>query len=118
MPGFRTGMSANPGTGVTAGFDTTTISTYSENQTSARFGFNKEQDVLRTLKLLTPYAQGLHLPIAFAFKLGNIPDCLCVENAFSQIEALSVSKPEIVVASIGSKALRAAYCFPKRSMLA
>lgn len=65
----------------------------------------QRKDGLRTLKLLTLYAQGLHLPIAFAFQPGNIPDCLSVENAVSQLEALSVSKPEIVFdAGFGTRA--------------
>lgn len=98
-------LAALAGNSPTLAFDTTTISTYSENQTSARYGFNKEKDGLRTLKLLTLYAQGLHLPIAFAFQPGNIPDCLSVENAVSQLEALSVSKPEIVFdAGFGTRA--------------
>ena len=35
-------------------FDSTTISTYSENQSEARRGFNKDGDGLNTIKLLTP----------------------------------------------------------------
>jgi hypothetical protein len=37
-------------------FDSTTISTYSENQSEARRGFNKDGDGLNTIKLLTLYS--------------------------------------------------------------
>ncbi len=37
-------------------FDSTTISTYSENQSEARQGFNKDGDGLNTIKLLTLYS--------------------------------------------------------------
>ena len=37
-------------------YDSSTISTYSENQTDARYGFNKAHDGLKTIKLLTLYS--------------------------------------------------------------
>ena len=76
--------------------DSTTVSTYSENQTEARQGFNKENDGLNTIKLLTLYSVRDREPIAFAKQPGNIPDVISVSNAVAQMESLGVDKPLIV----------------------
>ncbi|TYT73996.1 transposase, partial [Desulfobotulus mexicanus] len=55
-------------------FDSTTVSTYSENQSEARQGFNKDGDGLNTIKLLTLYSVKAREPIAFTKQPGNIPD--------------------------------------------
>ncbi len=55
-------------------FDSTTISTYSENQSEARRGFNKDGDRLNTIKLLTLYSVKDAEPMAFA-KLKINPEC-------------------------------------------
>jgi hypothetical protein len=47
-------------------FDSTTISTYSENQSEARKGLNKDGDGLNTIKLLTLYSVKVREPMAFA----------------------------------------------------
>ena len=62
-------------------YDSTTISTYSQNQREARRGFNKEHDGLETIKLLTLYSVKDEEPIAFAKQPGNIPDVIALENA-------------------------------------
>ncbi len=77
-------------------FDTTTVSTYSENQTSARFGFNKDHDGLPTIKLVSLFSQEHMRPVGFAFQPGNIPDCISVENAIKQLDALGLAQPLLV----------------------
>ena len=47
-------------------YDSTTVSTYSENLHEARQGFNKDGDGLDTIKLLTLYSVKDREPIAFA----------------------------------------------------
>ena len=54
-------------------YDSTTISTYSENQIEARYGFNKDEDGLKTIKLLTLYSIETRQPIAFTKQPGNLP---------------------------------------------
>lgn len=76
--------------------DSTTISTYSENQSDARRGFNKDGDGLNTIKLLTLYSVKDREPIAFAKQPGNIPDVISIENALAQLKSLHVEKPLIV----------------------
>ena len=77
-------------------FDSTTISTYSINQKEARQGFNKENDGLNTIKLLTMYSVRDCEPIAFAKQPGNVPDVISLENALAQLKCLSLDKPLIV----------------------
>jgi len=77
-------------------FDSTTISTYSENQSEARRGFNKDGDGLNTIKLLTLYSVKDQEPLAFAKQPGNVPDVISIENALSQLRCLGLEKPLIV----------------------
>ena len=77
-------------------FDSTTISTYSENQSEARRGFNKEGDGLNTIKLLTLYSVKGREPIAFAKQPGNIPDVISIENTLTQLKCFNLEKPLIV----------------------
>ncbi|NOY60562.1 MAG: transposase [Calditrichaeota bacterium] len=77
-------------------FDSTTISTYSENQLEARRGFNKDGDGLNTIKLLTLYSVKDREPLAFAKQPGNVPDVISIENAMKQIKCLDLEKPLIV----------------------
>jgi len=56
------------------GYDSTNISTYSENQIEARYGFTKDEVGLKTIKLLTLYSIETRQPIAFTKQPGNLPD--------------------------------------------
>lgn len=77
-------------------FDSTTISTYSENQSEARQGFNKDRDRLNTIKLLTLYSVKSREPMVFAKQPGNIPDVITIENTLTQLKCLNLKKPLIV----------------------
>ena len=77
-------------------YDSTTISTYSENQIEARYGFNKAHDGLKTIKLLTLYSIESRQPIAFTKQPGNLPDVISVTNAIKQLSVLGVNTTEIV----------------------
>ena len=77
-------------------FDSTTQSTYSENQIEARYGYNKDGDGLKTIKLLTLYSIDTRQPVAFTKQPGNISDVTAIANALIQLSALGVSDAEIV----------------------
>ena len=77
-------------------YDSTTVSTYSENQIDARYGFNKSHDGLKTIKLLTLYSINSRQPIAFTKQPGNLPDVTAIENALNQLNALGVTDAEII----------------------
>jgi hypothetical protein len=80
-------------------FDSTTISTYSENQSEARRGFNKDGDGLNTIKLLTLYSVKAREPLAFAKQPGNVPDVISIENTLEQLKCLGLETPLIVTAN-------------------
>ncbi len=61
-------------------FDSTTISTCSENQLEARRGCNKDGDGLNTIKLLTLYSVKDHEPLTFAKQPGNVPDVISIDS--------------------------------------
>ncbi len=77
-------------------YDSTTVSTYSENQIEARYGFNKSKDGLKTIKLLTLYSINSRQPIAFTKQAGNLPDVTAIENALNQLSVLGVTEAEVV----------------------
>jgi len=77
-------------------YDSTTVSTYSENLHEARRGFNKDGDGLETIKQLTLYSVRDREPIAFAKQPGNVPDVVSVANALAQLESLGLPKALVV----------------------
>jgi hypothetical protein len=77
-------------------FDSTTQSTYSENQIDARYGFNKDGDGLKTIKLLTLYSIDTRQPVAFNKQPGNISDVTAITNVLIQLSALGIYDAEIV----------------------
>jgi len=77
-------------------FDSTTQSTYSENQIDARYGFNKDKDGLKTIKYLTLYSVDNRQPIAFAKQPGNLPDIISLSNTLKQLDSFGICNPELV----------------------
>ena len=77
-------------------FDSTTQSTYSENQIEARYGYNKDGNGLKTIKLLTLYSIDTRQPVVFTKQPGNISDVTAITNALIQLSALGVGNAEIV----------------------
>ncbi|GHV48255.1 hypothetical protein FACS1894204_12410 [Synergistales bacterium] len=77
-------------------YDSTAISTYSENQIEARYGFNKATDGLKTIKLLAMYSIETKQPVAFTKQPGNLPDVITIENALKQLSVLGLGDAEIV----------------------
>ena len=80
----------------TLAYDSTTISTYSEQLPEARKGFNKGHDGHDTIKLLTIYSIDTQQPVAFTKQPGNLPDVTSIDNALKQLTALGVTKSKIV----------------------
>ena len=77
-------------------YDSTTISTWSEGQIEARYGFNKAGDGLRTIKFLSLYSINTRQPIAYTKLPGNLPDVVTVKNAITQMNALGTKTAELV----------------------
>ena len=77
-------------------YDSSTISTYSEKQNEARYGFNKAHDGLKTVKFLALYSIDSKQPVAFTKQPGNLPDVISVTNAIKQLSALGVNAAEVI----------------------
>jgi transposase len=77
-------------------YDSTTISTYSENQQEARYGYNKAEDGLKTVKHLTLYSIETRQPVAFTKQPGNLPDVITIQNALDQLSVLGLKGAEVV----------------------
>jgi transposase len=77
-------------------YDSTTVSTYSGNQIEARYGFNKDGNGLKAIKLLTLYSIETRQPVAFTKQPGNLPDVITIENALKQLSVLGLGDAEII----------------------
>ena len=77
-------------------FDSTTISTYSENILDARYGFNKDHDGLPCIKMATVYSVKGKMPVAYSVLPGNIPDVLSIANVLKQFDYLGVRNCALV----------------------
>lgn len=96
MQSFFSARLADLGDTALLAYDSTTISTYSRRIPEARYGFNKAQDGLETVKLLSLYSISTRQPVAFAKQPGNQPDVITLENALKQLQGLGIAKAEIV----------------------
>ena len=77
-------------------YDSTTISTYSQQLPEARYGFNKAHDGKETVKLLSLYSIEKRQPVAFTKQPGNLPDVISIENALKQLQVLGIGNAEII----------------------
>lgn len=77
-------------------YDSTTISTYSENQIDARYGYNKSGDGLKTIKYLALYSIETRQPVAFTKQPGNLPDVVTIDNALKQLTVLGLGNALII----------------------
>jgi transposase len=93
---FFASRCAGLGGTATIAYDSTTFSTYSENQIEARYGYNKSGDSLKTVKYLSLYSLETRQPLAFTKQPGNLPDVITVGNALSQLSALGIDNAELV----------------------
>ena len=77
-------------------YDSTTISTYSDNLIDAGYGMNKAGDGKKAIKLLTLYSIDTGEPIAFAKQPGNLTDVASITNALEQLAFLGLDKIQLV----------------------
>lgn len=77
-------------------YDSTTVSTYSENLKFARQGFNKDKDGNDTIKLLTFYSIKARQPILFEKLPGNIPDVSSVRSGIKKVQWLGYKGVQVV----------------------
>lgn len=80
-------------------YDSTTISTCSEQHTEAQHVRGKENDGLRKIKFLVLYEVETRQPIIFRRLKGNISDMTTVSYAIRQLETFGVRGPELITDS-------------------
>ena len=93
---FTRRMHRQDGEVLIVAYDASTVSTYSGNQIDARYGFNKDKDGRKTIKLLALYESEKNEPLGFAKQPGNIPDVVSVKNVLSQLSVLTTRKIVLV----------------------
>lgn len=98
---FQLRFDRQPPDEIVVAVDGSTVSTYSENQISARYGFNKADDGLPTIKWLDLYASRTHEPLAFSLQPGNVPDVISIHNTLEQLKAVIGGRKIILVSDNG-----------------
>ena len=78
-------------------FDTTSISSFSQLIKQAKYGKNKEGDVLPQLNLALLYGEESMLPIYYRKLPGNISDVRTIENLLKDIKFLDLDKLKLVM---------------------
>lgn len=78
-------------------FDTTSISSYSELIKQAKYGKNKEGDVLPQINLGLFYGEKSRLPVYYRKMAGNTPDVVTIQNLLKDIDFLEMEKLSFVM---------------------
>ncbi len=78
-------------------YDTTSISSYSEQLKQVRYGKNKEDDRLPQINLALLFGQDSHLPFYYRKLPGNITDVTTVRNLLSEMDFLVHQKVKLVM---------------------
>lgn len=78
-------------------FDTTSISTYSTLIRQAKYGKNKEGDLLPQLNLALLYGEDSMLPVYYRKLAGNIVDVKTIGNLIKDIDFLELEKLKFVM---------------------
>ncbi len=78
-------------------YDTTSISSYSEQLRQIQYGYNKENDLLAQLNLAVVFGEKSNLPFYYRKLSGNIPDSKTVIHLLEDLKALEFSKVKLVM---------------------
>ena len=78
-------------------YDTTTISSYSEQLKQIQYGHNKESDPLPQLNLAIVFGEKSNLPFYYRKLSGNIPDSKTLTHLLSDLKQLDFDKLKLVM---------------------
>jgi len=78
-------------------YDTTTISSYSEQLRQVQYGKNKENDRLPQLNLAMVFGEKSNLPFYYRQLPGNMPDSKTVNNLLADLDVLGLGKVKLVM---------------------
>ena len=77
-------------------YDTSSISSYSEQLSVVKYGKNKDHDPLPQINLLLVFGEESYLPFYYRRLAGNIPDVSTVKVYLKELELLGYSKVKVV----------------------
>lgn len=78
-------------------YDTTSISSYSENLRQVQYGKNKENDRLQQINLAMVFGETSNLPFYYRKLAGNIPDSKTLKHLLADLDVLGFSKVKLVM---------------------
>lgn len=78
-------------------YDTTSISSYSEQLRQVQYGVNKEHDRLPQFNLAMVFGEESNLPFYYRKLSGNIPDSKTIKNLLADLNVLGFSKVKLVM---------------------
>ena len=78
-------------------YDTTSISSYSEQLKQIQYGHNKESDPLAQLNLAVVFGEKSNLPFYYRKLSGNIPDCKTITHLLADMKQLDFPKLTLVL---------------------
>ena len=96
---FKARLDRESGVGLYLACDSSTSSSCSvllEKSGELRYGFNKDEDGMPTVKFLVLFSLKTKMPVWYAKLPGNIPDVITIKPVLEQLKALDVSKVTIV----------------------
>lgn len=78
-------------------YDTTSISSYSEQLKQVQYGYNKENDKLAQLNLAIVFGEKSNLPYYYRKLAGNIPDSKTLTHLLSDMKQLEFPKLKLLM---------------------
>lgn len=78
-------------------YDSTSISSYSEQLNQVKYGHNKDHEPLPQLNLLLLYGESSNLPFYYRKLAGNIPDVKTVRTLIADVAPLGVDKVKLLM---------------------
>lgn len=78
-------------------YDTTTISSYSEQLRQVQYGKNKENDRLPQLNIAMIFGEKSNLPFYYRQLPGNVPDSKTIRNLLADLNLLGIGKVKLVM---------------------
>lgn len=78
-------------------YNTTSISSYSEQLRQVQYGNNKDHDPLPQINLAMIYGEESNLPFYYRKLAGNIPDSKTIRNLLADLDILGFSKIKLVM---------------------
>jgi transposase len=78
-------------------YDTTSISSYSEQLSQAQYGHNKESDPLPQINLAIVFGESSNLPFYYRKLSGNIPDVHTLKQLLRDLKQMGTPKVKLVM---------------------